>query len=224
MSRKEDFPLSDSFIIICTLSLFYATGILICCDFYKNLVRDRQKGDRIRYLIAESKKNCNFEVIFLIMARSNGNTAVENFHLRFKKVPKWLLTVLCLGGICWLTLVPDPFGQNEPLTFEGADKIAHGVMFFGLTLCMCLDTLRARRWHTMGLPLVAALALLSMCIGIIIEIVQPFFGRGFEMWDMGADIFGSIAGGALWIIIGGALGITDGERAREKSLSGDKNE
>lgn len=150
------------------------------------------------------------------MSRRNRDVAVEKFHSAMKRLPDWLPSIVCLAAILWLTLVPHPFGDTEVPLFPGADKIVHGLMFFGLTLCLNFDMLRFRHWHTLRLPIVALMALVSMLTGIGIEFLQPETGRGQEFGDMMADAFGAIVAGALWVMIGGSLGLTDGERAREK--------
>ncbi|MDE6271426.1 MAG: VanZ family protein [Muribaculaceae bacterium] len=143
-------------------------------------------------------------------------TFAERLHATFRRCPKWILTIVCLGVIGWLTLVPQPLGEEELPLFPGADKVAHGVMFFSLALCLFFDTLRSRGWRPLRLPLVAGLTLIAMLVGIGIECVQPSVGRGFEFWDMVADAFGAVLAGSLWTLIGGGLGITDGERQRLK--------
>ncbi len=130
----------------------------------------------------------------------------DKIHALMRRVPDWILSIVCLGVIFWLTLTPQPLGEEEPELFPGADKVAHGLMFFALTLCLNFDMLRHKDWHRLKLPMIAALSLLSMTIGIIIEVIQPEIGRGFEFWDMGADAFGAILAGTLWILIGGWLG------------------
>lgn len=148
------------------------------------------------------------------MVQSRRDAGVEKLHAAMRRVPHWILSVVCLAVILWLTLAPHPLGEEEIPLFPGADKIAHGLMFFALTLCLCFDALRRRGWRAPGLPLVSALTLAAMLTGIGIELVQPCFGRGFEFWDMCADAFGAVVAGSLWVLIGGALGLTDGERRR----------
>lgn len=145
---------------------------------------------------------------------SRDDAYAERIHRLFKKWPKWILTIVCLGIILWLTLAPHPLGEEELPLFPGADKIVHGLMFFCLALSLFFDALRSRGWRPLGLPLLAALTIAAMLTGIAIECVQPLFGRSFEFWDMGADAFGAVIAGGLWTIIGGSLGITDGERRR----------
>ncbi len=145
------------------------------------------------------------------MAQGENQTKIERMHVWMKRVPKWILSGVCLCVIFWLTLVPKPLGDETPLLFPGADKVVHGIMFFGLTVCLLFDSLRARGWRKLGLPLVSALTLASMLVGIGIEFLQPSLGRGFEILDMASDAIGAVIGGALWILIGGTLGLTENE-------------
>lgn len=122
------------------------------------------------------------------------------------RVPAWLPTIVCLLAIGWMTLSPKPLGDVSVPLFEGADKLAHGVMFFGLTLCVLFDTLHARGCRRLGLPAVAVIAVVCMGIGVGVEFLQAYMddGRSFEFLDMVADAFGAILAGALWIILDNA--------------------
>lgn len=151
----------------------------------------------------------------------DSKASVTKIHKWMHRVPHWLCTVLCLGVILYLTLMPDPLGDEELPLFPGADKIAHGLMFFGLTLCMLFDAMRVHGWSPLSLPAISVISLIGMGAGIGIEYLQEVMdlGRGKEFWDMAADAFGAIAAGALWILIGGSLTLTEDEikdRERER--------
>lgn len=141
-----------------------------------------------------------------------------------RKVPRWLCTVVCLLAILYLTLMPDPFGDQDLPLFPGADKVVHGLMFFGLTLCMLFDEMRARGWRMLTLPVISLISIIGMGVGIGIEYLQDamHLGRGKEFWDMVADAFGAIAAGTLWILISGTIALTDEEihRHDEEQLKG----
>lgn len=151
----------------------------------------------------------------------DSKASVTKIHKWMQRVPHWLCTVLCLGVILYLTLMPDPLGDEELPLFPGADKIAHGLMFFGLTLCMLFDAMRVHGWRPLSLPAISVISLIGMGAGIGIEYLQDVMdlGRGKEFWDMAADAFGATAAGALWILIGGSLTLTEDEikdRERER--------
>ena len=131
-----------------------------------------------------------------------------------------MLSVLCLSVILWLTLFPDPLGDTDIPLFPGADKLAHGLMFFGLTLCMLVDLKRKRGWKELQLPQISIVTLIGMLIGIGIEFLQPLVGRSFEFLDMGADAFGAVLAGTLWTFADGALTIDN--EVRRRSKKGDK--
>lgn len=132
-----------------------------------------------------------------------------------ERVPHWLLSAVCLLVILWLTLVPDPLGDTELPLFPGADKVVHGLMFFGLTLCFLIDLKRSRGWKKLGLPQISFATIVGMLIGIGIEFLQPEVGRSFEFWDMGADAFGAVFAGTLWTLVDGILTIDDKMEERE---------
>ncbi|MDE5662892.1 MAG: VanZ family protein [Muribaculaceae bacterium] len=138
----------------------------------------------------------------------------EKFRTVMGKLPAWIFTILCLAACLYLTLMPDPLPENDIPLFPGADKVAHGLMFFGLSLCGIFDTLRYRRWRPVPLSAIALVCLLSMGVGVGIEFLQRLMamGRGFEVADMVADGFGAILAGALWILICGFAPIMRRER------------
>lgn len=142
----------------------------------------------------------------------------ERLHKWMRSVPRWLCTVVCLLAILYLTLVPDPLGDEDLPLFPGADKLVHGLMFFGLTLCMLFDDMRSRGWRMLSLPAISLISLIGMGIGIGIEYLQEAMdlGRGKEFWDMVADAFGAIAAGTLWILVGGTIRLTDEELHRDE--------
>lgn len=147
------------------------------------------------------------------------NNFAERLHEFMRKVPHWLCSVLCLAVILYLTLVPDPLGEEELPLFPGADKMFHGLMFFGLTLCMLFDCMRTRGWRKLSLPIISLISLIGMGAGIGIEYIQEAMGIGRtkEFWDMVADAFGAIAAGTLWILTSGFITLTDKELREEKN-------
>ena len=148
-------------------------------------------------------------------------TSIERLHKRFSRVPHWLLAIVCLAAVFWLTLAPHPLGDAKVDFFFGIDKVAHAIMFMGLTLCFLFDTMRAKDWSALKLPVISLWSLISMLIGIFTEYMQATMniGRSLEYPDMIADAFGAIAGGALWILIGGFFRLTDTEIKERKAES-----
>lgn len=149
-------------------------------------------------------------------------TLIERIHGWMRRVPRWIFTIVCMLAILYLTLMPDPLGEEKIPLFPGADKIAHALMFFGLTLCMLFDYMRSHGWKKPSLPRISLMSLIGMGIGIGIEYIQRWMalGRGFETADMVADAAGAIAAGMLWTLAGGVLQLTDAELQALRDASG----
>ena len=117
------------------------------------------------------------------------------------RMPKWIFTVLTVLLILWLTLAPDPLGDDSPELFPGADKIVHAIMFGFLTGMILLDRERKGDWSPLGKPCIAIAGISSAAFGIIIEFIQRAMdmGRGFEVADMIADCIGALLCSVLWM-------------------------
>lgn len=89
--------------------------------------------------------------------------------------------------ILYLTLLPQPLGDEEIPLFEGADKVVHFIMFGGLTGTYIFD-----RWRT-GKPVrmkgALLTALISALLGILVEYLQSAMGLG----RTGNDIYDALA-------------------------------
>lgn len=130
---------------------------------------------------------------------------MERIKYFLTRLPAWTLSVLCFLAICWLTLSPDPLGDEYMPLFPGADKIAHGLMFGGFTFCIMVDCLRRKDWPGgMQAIKISFIAPVIPCIvGIATEFLQGEMevGRSFEFWDMVADICGAWLVAAIFVII-----------------------
>ncbi len=147
-------------------------------------------------------------------------TATENIHKLTRQIPNWTLAIVCLAIVFWLTLSPHPLGDTQFDYFFGIDKVAHVIMFMGLTLCLLFDAMRAKNWHKLSLVVISFWSILSMFIGFGTEYFQYAMnvGRQFEVPDMTADAFGSIVGGVLWIFIGHFLCLTENEIKQKRLM------
>ena len=87
-----------------------------------------------------------------------------------------ILTLLLAAAMAVATLMPLTGGPGLP----GSDKTHHVIGFAVLALPMASVRPRAMLW----------LAPLLACYGGVIEIVQPFVGRGREWADWLADLAG----------------------------------
>ena len=116
-------------------------------------------------------------------------------------LPSWLLSLLTVVLILWLTLMPDPLGDDAPQLFPGADKVVHAIMFGFLTVMILLDRQRKKNWIPLSSPFVWMSALFSTMLGIAIEVAQleMKLGRGFEVADMVADTIGAALCAAIWL-------------------------
>lgn len=106
--------------------------------------------------------------------------------------PGWIFTLVTGLVILWLTLAPDPLGDDAPTLFPGADKIVHGLMFGFLTVMVLLDKERKTDWRKVPDRFIWLTALFTSVFGIGIEFIQRSMdmGRGFEVADMIADCIG----------------------------------
>lgn len=145
-------------------------------------------------------------------------------HHRTAKLPDWCLSAICLIFILWLTLSPRPLGNTDLNLFFGADKVAHVIMFMGLTFCFLFDAMRHNGWQKLSLTVISIWSIVSMMTGILTEYLQFVMnvGRCLEFPDMISDAFGAIGGGALWIIIGNFIRLTDIEikEKEERKIKG----
>lgn len=118
---------------------------------------------------------------------------MERFKIFLEKLPPWTFSIICFIAICWLTLSPDPLGDNDLPLFPGADKIAHALMFGGFTFCIILDWHRRHGWPLAFKKVDVYAADTASALGIITELLQDAMhsGRTFEFWDMVADITGA---------------------------------
>ncbi len=118
------------------------------------------------------------------------------------KLPAWTLTVVCFLAICWLTLAPHPLPDNDIPLFPGADKIVHGIMFGGFTLCIILDWNRRHGWPKKTSSVEWWAPVFASIFGVATEILQQEMhaGRSGDVWDLVADITGAFLVAAICAI------------------------
>lgn len=119
------------------------------------------------------------------------------------RIPAYLFSGLTLLAILWLTLAPKPLGEEPPPLFEGADKIAHAVMFGGLAAMILFDRQRKHEWKYESKSFCFTVAFWVSIFGVSIEFLQAIMGlgRGFEYSDMIADALGSFLFAFLWLTL-----------------------
>lgn len=92
-----------------------------------------------------------------------------------------------LIAVLYLTLLPQPLGEEEIHLFENADKVVHFIMFGGLTGTFIFDRFRISRTLTMRGALLTALC--SSLLGAAIEYLQ----YAMHMGRAGNDIYDALA-------------------------------
>lgn len=114
----------------------------------------------------------------------------------FLRLPRWLLSAVCMGLILYLTLFPKPLPDNDIPFWEHTDKLVHAIMFGALYVCLSLDLWRGRS-VAFSRRLLPALA--SIAGGGIIELLQGamHLGRGADILDFLADSVGVIVASLL---------------------------
>lgn len=95
--------------------------------------------------------------------------------------------MVVLIAVLYLTLLPQPLGEEEIFLFEGADKVVHFIMFGGLTGTFIFDRFRIGRALTMRSALICAL--LSALLGATVEYLQ----WAMQLGRAGNDIYDALA-------------------------------
>lgn len=118
------------------------------------------------------------------------------------RIPRFLTSAVVTAGVLYLTLAPRPFGSVRIPLFEGADKVAHFMMFFAMAFAYHFDFRRGKKpvdeARLMGWIFVSLSA-----FGGLIELAQwkMRMGRSGDWYDLLADIAGAVYGIILaWLI------------------------
>lgn len=109
-----------------------------------------------------------------------------------KGIPPYQTTIALVITILYLTLLPHPLGEEELPLFDGADKIAHFMMFGVLTGAFIFDRWRIGR--SLNMKGALATATVSMILGAGVEYLQYAlaWGRsGNDIYDAMANALGA---------------------------------
>lgn len=108
--------------------------------------------------------------------------------------PGYQLTAVVVSVILYLTLLPQPLGEEDFPLFDGADKVVHFIMFGGLTGTFIFDRWRIDKVLSLRGALLTALC--SAVFGGVIEWLQYAMdlGRtGNDIYDALANTLGAFA-------------------------------
>ncbi|MDE6536034.1 MAG: hypothetical protein K2K82_08530 [Muribaculaceae bacterium] len=107
----------------------------------------------------------------------------------FRRWPRWLLTVVTVSAVLYLTLFPRPLPDNDFRFWEHTDKIVHALMMLGVYTAIAID-LRRPLTAKLRWSLFAAVA----AFGALIELAQQSMGLGRtgSAADLIADLIGTL--------------------------------
>lgn len=112
---------------------------------------------------------------------------------------RYLPTLVVTATLAWLILSPDPLPSHRLAFWDGADKMAHALMFGGLAAILLSDAFRRRK---ISFPGFVFILLLCSGAGAAIEILQREMGLGrhADRYDFIADAIGVAAASAAWLL------------------------
>ena len=118
-----------------------------------------------------------------------------------------LWTLLTIGLLCLPGKVIPGLGL---FGIKHLDKLAHIVLFGGFVLLWGLYSWQRKKLRFDWLFLLAGITVLSIILGIVMEYVQVNFvpNRSFDVWDIWADVVGSVLVMYLLIRFGRRFGLT----------------
>ena len=112
---------------------------------------------------------------------------------------RYVPALLVMVWLTWLTLSPDPMTPPDFILWDGADKMAHALMFGGLTAMLLTDSFRGRK---VNIIIFIIIVLVGAAAGAAIEVLQRQMGLGrhADRADFIADAIGVIASAAAWMM------------------------
>jgi len=125
----------------------------------------------------------------------NLNRIMSGLFSRFTMMlRRWWPSALTLTAVLWLTLAAEPVPADDIPTFEGADKVCHIIMMFGLAGIFMFDYKRA--FSAKGTVLAwRPIIVISLCVAVF-SIADEWaqgamgLGRSADIGDMAADFTG----------------------------------
>ncbi len=119
---------------------------------------------------------------------------MQKFLMKF---PVGVASAIVVIAILYLTLFPHPLPDNDIQWFAGMDKVVHGIMMFGLSICLAYDFMRSDYGLLDEKPpknVLLAILLITIVFGGIIELLQDCMdlGRSLDVIDFLADSIGGV--------------------------------
>lgn len=117
----------------------------------------------------------------------------------FKTYCLSLVVLLC---IVYLSLMKQPSTDGLEL-FEGADKVVHGLMYFGLSSMIWIEHLRKNRGVPIFGQIVCGAVVFPILWGGLMEIAQDYFtdDRACELLDFLANSTGVVLASLFFMFV-----------------------
>lgn len=113
-------------------------------------------------------------------------------------IPPYFATFIAIAAVCYLSLAPDPMPNDVHwlFNFEGADKVVHFIMYWGITMAFCFDYYRRTTHYYSERNSLIFAVITAILIGGILEILQQTIciGRSGDILDFVADAVGACLG------------------------------
>lgn len=121
-------------------------------------------------------------------------------QLRKYLTTKWPAIIWSVIIFLLLAMPPLNINQEKPLELSGLDKTIH-FLLFGMMVWLWgyyQITIAANKKTTVGQLLI--ITLVTIVYGIVMEYVQDWVGRDFDVWDMVADGAGAVTAFLLLLV------------------------
>lgn len=113
-----------------------------------------------------------------------------------KAIPVGLMSVLMILLVAYLSLDPNPLGEQQLQLFAGADKVAHFVLYLVTASVFIIDYAKFKLPHHTKLNLELLFMCCAMLLGLLMEIGQLILtnGRDYDVNDLVANCLGAATG------------------------------
>lgn len=113
-----------------------------------------------------------------------------------KAIPVGILSALAILIVAYLSLDPNPLGDNDFHLFPGADKVAHFLMYLVTACIFIFDHAKFKLPHHTKLDMELLFMCCAMLLGLLMEIGQLVLsnGRSYDLLDLIANCLGAAMG------------------------------